>query len=532
MLTIIRAIICCVFSLLSYSAVAENAPPANQDVFKLHVQVFDANTVLLSWRIAPGYFLYHDRISLQPKDATQSVLKSPGLVLPAAETKVNAHGETIPIYRHKLLVPLAVQGLQPGEVLLQINSQGCSDEGYCYPPQTHSLLLRIDQSLKLTHAELITNTSSNPKEDTPLKGSLLTHPFQTHWLISLSLFFVLGLLLAFSPCMLPMLPVLSGIIAGQHQRSTRKAFSMSLFYVLGMAFSYALVGALIATIGQNLQVVMQSPWIIAAYSALFVFLAFALFKSYAFHLPASWHTALTKKSQAHATTGRYLGAALMGVLSTLILSPCVTAPLLGVLGYISRTGDIVLGSAALFCLGLGMGMPLLLLGTSLGRWLPRSGPWMHRINQLFALLLLGVAILLISRLIPSGTFSSTHSINSSNVLVTTKLSVVQRGLAVAKQAGKPVFLDFTADWCESCQHIERLIEHSPEIRAALKHLMHIKANVTRNDSDSRALSQRFAVIAPPTLIFYRGNGEELTEQRLVGDVSKKTLLNALQSLQP
>jgi thiol:disulfide interchange protein DsbD len=450
----------------------------------------------------PGYFLYHDRIQLT---GPHPIFKTPGLVLPAPDYKTNAQGKRTPIYRHQLIIPLNIQGLEPGEVLLKLKSQGCSDAGYCYPPQTHTLLIRIDSSLNLAAAELFTTTHS----------SLFTHPFQTHGFISLGIFFILGLLLAFSPCMLPMIPVLSGIIAGQQQLSTRKAWWLSFSYVLGMSGSYALIGALIATIGQNLQLIMQSPWIIGVYSLIFIVLAVALLNSYTFRLPTRWQTALVQTSQQHAT-GRYWGAALMGVFSTLILSPCVTAPLIGALSYISRSGNILLGTMALFTLGLGMGTPLLLIGTSLGKWLPKAGPWMHRVNQFFALLLLGVATLLMSRLIPT-----------PHTLAVTTLSQAKYALAQAAQQHQPAILDFYADWCESCQSIEARVRQSPAIQAALKHVVFIHANVTRNDAHSRALMHYFNVVAPPTLIFYHANG---SEYRLIGDSSTTTLLKAIESL--
>ena len=494
---------------------AQTPPPHAPQVFKLHLKVLDPNTALLSYQIKPGYFLYRERIRLVPADAQQSILSTPGLTLPPAETKLNAHGEPLAIYRHELHLPLHLQGLKPGEVLFQLHSQGCSDAGYCYPPQTHSLLLRIDQRLHLNAAELISAPAAN-------HSAPAYNPFQNHWLISLSVFFGLGLLLSFSPCMLPMIPVLSGIIAGQKQHSARQAFLLSLSYVLGMSCSYALVGALIATLGQNLQVMMQSPWVISLYALFFLLLAFCLFNAYPL-LPASWQSALSKTRATQAQRG-YLGVAFMGMLSTLILSPCVTAPLIGALAYISRTGDILLGSAALFSLGLGMGLPLLIIGTSLGQWLPRAGPWMQRINQFFALLLVAVALMLFARLIPH------RYATTAQVLTVTTLADNLRALKHAKLAGRAVFVDFYADWCESCQNIETQIERSPAIQRALKKIVLIRADVTRNDANSRALSAYFSVIAPPTLIFYNSQGDE--NQRLVGDVSTRALVHALETIQP
>jgi thiol:disulfide interchange protein DsbD len=336
--------------------------------------------------------------------------------------------------------------------------------------------------------------------------------------------------------------------------------------------------------GSNLQLVMQSPWAIASFSIIFILLALSMFEFYDLRLPSAWQTKLSKLSHSKAG-GYYLGAAIMGCLSTLILSPCVTAPLIGALGYIANTGDVARGSLALFFMGLGMGTPLLLIGTSAGKWVPKTGEWMHTIKAFFGLLLLAVAIQLLGRILPpvltmglwasllifTGIYSGalTHARSNQDkfrqgvgiitliygilILIGASqgshnplqplapqtsvaathptfntVSAVKQALLEAK--GKPVLVDFYADWCESCKQIEATTLKDPDVRQALDNIVMIKVDVTQNNSETRALLKDFDVVAPPTFIFYNRNGVELSQLRLVGEVSSKILMETLQRM--
>lgn len=305
-----------------------------------------------------------------------------------------------PVYRNHVTIPVGILGNKPGKALVNLHYQGCSDDGFCYAPETQAIQLTIDENLALTGASLDQGHNTQPAvaEETQSEG--ITKVFSSHnWLLILITFYGFGLLLSFTPCILPMVPVLSGIIVGHGKEiTTRKAFFLSLSYVLSMSITYSIIGAVVALLGSNLQVSMQSPWSVGVFSLIFLLLALSMFGFYEFKLPHSWQAKIHGSSNQRG--GHYLGAAIMGCLSTLILSPCVTAPLIGVLTYIAQTGNIVLGCLTLFVLGLGMGTPLLLIGTSAGKWLPETGSWMNTIKAFFGIIFIAVAIVLISRITP------------------------------------------------------------------------------------------------------------------------------------
>ncbi|MDX2346507.1 MAG: protein-disulfide reductase DsbD [Legionella sp.] len=551
-----------------------SAPPPTKDVFKFKIKRQDPNTFVLEWQIKPGYFLYQNRIQLT-KPNMQFIELTP-LKLPRAKTKVDGLGHTISIYRHQLRIPVNIIGLSSGEEILNLRYQGCADDGFCYPPELTAIKLTINTQLALTHVNLIAPAKIPPKTSLNLDLDLNNNAFSGHhWIITLLIFLGLGLLLSLTPCVLPMIPVLSGILVGHGKNlSTRKAFFLSLSYVLSMALTYAAIGAVIALMGHNLQVLLQSPWAIISFSIVFVLLALSMFDVYDLKLPTSWQSKLAGMSYKQSR-GHYVGAALMGCLSTLILSPCVTAPLIGALGFIAQTGNIALGAAALFFLGLGMGMPLLLIGASLGRFLPHAGNWMNLIKKIFGFMLLAVAIYLISRLLsafiimllwggllifaglsimrfirsigvilllygaliligaslgntnPLKPLTQQTSLNQHHALVVTNMRELKTALQTAHQKQQPVLLDFYADWCTSCKVIESTTLTHPDVLNALNHMQLIKIDLSANNQQSRALLHAFNVIAPPTFIFIDASGDEKKALRLVGDVSVSDLLNHL-----
>ncbi len=550
-------------------------PPPAHAVFKLQVKAYNPNTFFLEYDIKPGYFLYRDRLHLTQTNT--HFLDLTPLKFPDANTKIDGLGHTISIYRHKLRIPVHLIGLSPGETILNLRYQGCSDDGFCYPPENTSIKLTINTELALTQVALIAPPkikTATPNPNNTNQSAFAGH----HWIMTLFIFLGLGLLLSLTPCVLPMIPVLSGILVGHGKDlSTRKAFFLSLSYVLSMSLTYAAIGAVVALMGHNLQVLLQSPVALISFSLVFVLLALSMFDIYQLKLPASWQAKLAGMSYQQAG-GHYLGAALMGCLSTLILSPCVTAPLIGALGYIAQTGNIALGTAALFFLGLGMGVPLLLIGASLGRWLPHAGHWMNGIKKVFGLMLLAVAIYLISRLLPafiimllwagllifSGlVFVRTirslgiilllygililigASLGNTNPLkpltqqakahqihtkIVKNMHELETLLQAAQQKKQAVLLDFYADWCTSCQVIESKMLAHPQILEAIKQMQFIKVDLTANTHESRALLHEFNVIAPPTFIFIDASSHEREALRLVGDVSISNLLDHLKKL--
>ncbi len=383
-----------------------------------------------------------------------------------------------------------------------------------------------------------------------------------------------------------MIPVLSGIIVGHGSKlSTKKAFLLSLSYVLSMSITYSVIGAVIAFMGNNLQIAMQSPWAIGLFSVMFVLLALSMFNVYELRLPLSLQNKMANITRSQHG-GHYLSAAIMGCLSILILSPCVTAPLIGVLGYIAHEGNIGLGILSLFFLGLGMGTPLLLIGTSAGKLLPRAGKWMNEVKAFFGVVLLAVAIYLLERLLPAlltmalwacllifsgiylgalsraksrlekfnqgagfiliayglliligasqGHNNPLHPLQSEHIneqmpqssKVTTLTKTMQLLMDAAKQ-GKPVVVDFYADWCASCKVISSTVLRDQQVEKALEPFILLTIDLSANDADSHELLNYFNVVAPPAFLFFDSTGKELPALRMMGEISSDELIDHL-----
>ena len=390
-----------------------------EEAFQLDARVEDPHTLVLRWRIAPETYLYQEKIELVLEEAKGVQLG--GYELPAAEIKsdtVRPDGRIgdVAIYQDavELSVPLLRADEDATEVTLVAKYQGCAERGICYPPVTDRLRLALPPAVTtvaLTEpagADTDANAGANQDpaaatapERVSEQDQIAARLANTGIFGALAIFFVLGLLLSFTPCVFPMIPILSGIIAGQgDQITTRKAFFLSLAYVLAMALTYAIVGVIAGLFGANLQATFQNAWVLAAFAAIFVALSLSMFGFYDLQLPSSVQTKLTQLSNKQQG-GTLTGAAIMGVLSALIVGPCVAPPLMGALIFIGKTGDAVLGFFALLGLGLGMGAPLLAIGTSAGKLLPRAGGWMDAVKAVFGVLLLAVAVLLIERVLPA-----------------------------------------------------------------------------------------------------------------------------------
>ncbi len=571
------------------------APPKATEVFKLSTQLVDPNTFTLNWTIEKGFFLYKSRLKLSElPNSTVHLGKS---TLPVALKKTTVQGERYEVYRNQLTLTVPVIGDKPGESILKVNFQGCSDDGFCYPPQHSFVKLSVDKQLSLFQVSI----DSNDQFDTPsiLKRNqiIASSGFEklfsdSSWIIIMLSFYGFGLLLAFTPCVLPMVPVLSGIIVGHgHDLSTRKAFLLSLSYVLSMSITYSIIGAVFAIMGNNLQIIMQSGWAIGLFSLLFILLALSMFDFYELRLPLSWQNKLANITRSQSS-GHYLSASIMGCLSILILSPCVTAPLVGALSYIAQEGRVGLGIFSLFFLSLGMGTPLLLIGTSAGKYLPKAGQWMNEVKAFFGVLLLGVSIHLMSRLLPpvfsmmlwaslfifSGIYlGAFHNSNTKlgkfnqsagiillvyGVLIlvgasqghgdpllplkhekTTRLTDVSKKITVhslnelnaalmdAKNEGKAVMVDFYADWCASCKIMVNTTLRDPTVLAALRPFNVITVDLSANNGQTQTLLNQFNLVAPPVFLFFNKDGVELKNLRLVGEISSNRLLNNLINVQ-
>jgi thiol:disulfide interchange protein DsbD len=375
------------------------------------LDVKDANTIIARWEIADDYYLYRDKFHFRLVEPAGSALGEPGFT--PGKVKEDEFFGRVEVYYQRAEVTIPVErGASVGtDLSLEVGYQGCADAGLCYPPMTKTLLVSLPAAsdsgnvppvgsasadLNIQPGDTNQSSSRTISEQDRIAGTLAAG---TLW-ITVATFFGFGLLLSFTPCVLPMVPIISGIIAGQGPHvTTRRAFLLSLTFVLAMAAAYTAAGVAAGLTGANLQAVFQAPWILVSFSVLFVLLALSMFGVYELQLPANWQTRLALWSNRQRG-GTYLGVAAMGLLAALIVGPCVAAPLAGALIYIGQSGDAALGGMALFAMGLGMGAPILAIGASAGKLLPKSGAWMIKVKAAFGFLLLGVAIYMLERLIP------------------------------------------------------------------------------------------------------------------------------------
>lgn len=574
------AVMMCSIFLMGRAFAAEPLRP--DEAFQVTAATAAGNQVVTHWKLAAGYFVYVDKVkfTLEPAVPFEAAL-------PAPVDKRDPVRGIISVYAGDFQIPLQLQS-QVAAFKLTIAYQGCSQEGFCYPPEKKSFDLHFAGST-------LNNASSNLIVTNHSISSLMTDQYGVQTLLAyenrgllLLIFVGLGILMAFTPCVLPMLPILTGIIAGQKKHaSARKSFLLSSCYVLGMSVTYALAGMLAAVAGGSVQVLLQTPWVIIISSLIFVLLAFSLFEFYELPISRRWQNKVTSWSNRHEG-GTYIGVFFMGILSTLVVSPCVTAPLVGVLLYISRTGDIMLGGSALFMMGIGMGIPLVLLGMSAGHWLPKSGQWMHAITKSFGVIMLGMAIWLLGRILPmhimmalwglyligvalffslyltrvigkhhinhtlgfttglvgvlmilstmgvptlvnrwTGNIVAVDAVPSSEFAVVYNMNELSQQLAAAKAAGQPALVDFYADWCTSCVAMDRDVFDTKNVQAVLQSFKLIRVDLSQNTAEDQSLLHEFNVIAPPTVIFFNAAGQEVNTRRIVGEMNAGEFLNRI-----
>ncbi|MGL6558265.1 protein-disulfide reductase DsbD [Aeromonas dhakensis] len=528
------------------------------------------NRLLLRLRIADDHYLYRHRFSFQGENLT---FEEP--VLPAGtDHEDDFFGKTQVYYREvQIPVTLTEAGQQAS---LKISYQGCTD-GLCYPPTDKRIAVEpLVAEPPHDQVDAPTPAPASSQQD-QLAAALGNQGF---WL-SVAAFFALGLGLAFTPCVFPMYPILTGIIAGAgHRLSTRRAFLLSFVYVQGMAVTYTLLGLVVASAGLKFQAALQHPYVLIGLSVMFVLLALSMFGLYTLQLPSSLQTRLSGLSNRQQG-GSVLGVGIMGMISGLVCSPCTTAPLSGALIYVAQSGDLWLGGAALYALSLGMGLPLLLLGTSGGKLLPKAGAWMDVIKQLFGFALLAVPILLLSRLWSDQVATlawlgwglllcgylyhhnqhQQHSVGRSlrgfvlllamisAVVVGKDLLLPSQGASVAAQTetpafiriktlddlktqlaaarGKPVLLDLYADWCVACKEFEHKTFSDPAVRERFGQMVLLQADVTANDDADVELLNGLNVLGLPTLIFFDRAGNEVSGQRVTGFMGPAEFLGQL-----
>lgn len=568
--------------------------------FKLSARAVDARTVEVTYTIAPGYYLYRERLDFS---ATGATLAAP--VLPTGKTKFDeTFQKTVETYRDVLRIPVAVQQAGP-TFKLMVTNQGCADKGLCYPPQQRAIEVSLtgfggngttrvlgatEAATAATPAAAATPTFA--ADDAGIDGALRSGK---SWTV-VGVFFLAGILLSLTPCVLPMLPILSSIIVGHGTQVSRgRGLALAASYSFGMALVYTALGVAAGLAGEGLAAALQKPWVLSLFAAGLVALSLSMFGVYELQLPSAMTGRLSHASQ-RLPAGRFAGVFAMGGLSALIVSPCVAAPLAGALVYLSQTRDVWLGGTALFSLAAGMSVPLLLMGASAGALLPRAGGWMDEVKQVFGLLLLGVALWTVQSVLPPslvlaswGALALSAAVmlasrrtgegggwttrvwrraaaaslaivgvmqwvgaasggtdplqplarvggrlagNESAMLQRTSFKPVRSVAeleAALQTAGRPVMLDFYADWCVSCKEMERFTFVDPAVRKKLDGALVLQADVTANNGDDRELLKRFSLFGPPGTIFFDAQGREVPAARIAGFQDADRFLQTLQT---
>lgn len=563
-----------------------------EKAFRFSARVVDASNIEVRYQIADGYYLYRERFAFS---AEPDNVKLGAAQIPPGKLKQDEFFGEVQTHRGELKIIVPVAAASDGKFALTATSQGCADVGVCYVPMDSKVHLAMasgaviaagdgagsgarnaDPLSRLMAAADSGKSSASGAEDTRIAGL-----FQGSFWLLIASFFGFGLLLAFTPCVLPMIPILSGIIVGRGHRVTHlHGFLLSLAYVLGMAITYAIAGVAAGLSGAMLAAALQNPWVLGSFAVVFVILALSMFGFYELQLPTSLQTRLTEVSN-RVPGGHFAGDFAMGALSALIVGPCVAAPLAGALLYISQSRDAVLGGTALFAMALGMGVPLLAVGASAGTLLPKAGPWMDTVKRFFGALLIAVAIYLVSPLIPLavqmlawaallivtavflrvidplpqhahgfqrfskgvgviallagaayliGALSGAQDIfrplsglsggPAAPVVSETQFKRVNNSAeldaAIRAAAGKPLLLDFYADWCISCKEMERFTFSDAHVKQRLAGMVKVQADVTANNAEHQALLKRFRLFGPPGIVFFDKNGNEINGLRVIG----------------
>ncbi|WP_153111104.1 protein-disulfide reductase DsbD [Propionivibrio limicola] len=592
---IVRLFRCFLLLILCVGAkAADPLPPAL--AFKPSARAVDGRTVEVHFEIADGYYLYRDKFRFA---AVPPVVEFGAPVIPAGKEKLDETFGRVEVHHDSVTIRLPVERASSGTLplLLNVTSQGCAEVGVCYPPQTQAFGIELPDPVAAAVSRPVSPPVTSAGNDESGRIARLLGEAEI-WLVAAS-FFGFGLLLALTPCVFPMFPILSGIIAGARRHdealSHGRGFALASAYVLGMAVTYTLAGVAAGFSGQLLSSALQNAWVLGGMALVFVALALSMFGFYELQLPAFVQSRVSGEA-AHFKGGSLPGVAAMGALSALIVGPCVAAPLAGALLYIGQTGDALLGGLALFCLALGMGSPLLLIGLSAGTLLPKAGAWMEAVRKAFGVVLLAMAVWVVSPLLPLAVQMSAwalllilpavylHALDplpphaggwhrfwkgigvvmlcagvatlvgvlsgakdplqplaglraSAPDRVSPALSF-ERVRSVAEldarlqQPGAPVMLDFYADWCVSCKEMERFTFADPRVRAKLAGWRLLQADVTASSEADKALLARFRLYGPPGLIFFDRAGREIEGGRVVGYQDADEFLKTLAAVAP
>ncbi len=506
--------LCIAFAALTVHAASPDELLEPERAFRFSARALGTDALEVRFAIADGYYMYRERFKFESANAR---LGKPEL--PSGERKTDQFFGDTETYRKEVRIRVPVQAEAAAPVDLVVTSQGCADIGVCYVP------MESRAKIQLAASELAPQFSEGPRiVPNAARWSIYASDqdiaalFQGNFAFVIAGFFGFGLLLAFTPCVLPMIPILSGIIAGEGRGANKKrAFVLSLSYVLGMAVAYAAAGVAAVYSGSLIAASLQNAWVLAGFALVFVLLALSMFGLYELQLPGFLRQPL---SSAHSRLagGKLASVAGMGVFSAIIVSPCVAAPLAGALLYISQTRDVALGGSALFAMALGMGVPLLVIGVSEGALLPKAGRWMSAVKKFFGVLLLAVAVWIVSPLFLDGKGG-------------TKFVRVESVAALDAQLvapGKPVMLDFYADWCVSCREMEAFTFTDVRVKAKLDRMLLLQADVTANSAEDKALLKRFSLFGPPGIIFFDTRGQEIRGLRVIGYQNAERFLKSLE----
>ncbi len=541
--------------------------------------------LMLDWQVRDGYYLYQERLSVAGEKVSLGELQMEDGTPHKDEFFGDVH-----IYTTPLFVNVPLDEWQEGARVI-VQYQGCAKAGFCYPPETRVIPIiaftssnsdsttatKAEQAPTATPPAAQSSTSGDTSSAPVTQQDSLAANLADNWWTPL-LFLALGVGLAFTPCVLPMYPILTSIVLGSGKLNQRRALGLSFVYVQGMALTYTLLGLVVASAGMQFQAAMQHPYVLIGLSVLFIALALSMFGLYSLQLPSSvqtWLNNLSNKQQGGSSAGVFA----MGAISGLVCSPCTTAPLSGALLYVAQSGDLLTGGIALYALAMGMGIPLILVAVFGNKLLPKAGGWMDRVKTLFGFILLAAPIFLLERIMPEmwstilwsslgiAAFGWLYHIKNSlefggwkqsavgiiavlgllasaqpilnywfgNSTTQTQQATVsfthianvaelEEQLALAKAAGKPVMLDFYADWCVACKEFEKYTFHDPSVEAKLQDFVLLQADVTKNQVQDIELLKHMSVLGLPTIEFWDASGEHVSNARLTGFMQAEPFL--------
>jgi thiol:disulfide interchange protein DsbD len=520
---------------------------APEQAFQVSAEYQSSQEIVLQVKPAKGYYIYRESIKFKiVKNNSDLSLGAPQL--PKGKIKFDENfGKELETYPKdfSILLPL-VNNKNNSGMLLSMELQGCADKGICYPPMELRFTLSGLQSIVngVLYEEGTEVEAGAPKKlgladlwSARDDAGMLTGMLQNiSPMILLGSFFILGLAMALTPCVLPMLPIMSSVIFGSKNNKHRdisklRSSVLALSYVLGMAIMYSVAGMITAALGANIQAWLQNPWVLSIFALMLLVLAASLFGFYELRLPQSLHNKIDRIA-GKQEGGSVVGAFMLGAISTLIASPCVTAPLAGVLAFIAQTGSIPLGGVLLFVMALGMGLPLMLLAIGAKGIIPKAGAWMTVVQKIFGVMLIALAVWVAMPIFTSSKTSSNetmHRLESGIVFQrVSSLAQLEDKLKDARQKGQPVLLDFYADWCVTCKEMELLTFSDEKVKAALSAYQLIQVDVTKNTVEHQRILKQYALFGPPAILFFDANGEEKVSKRVIGFMKAERFLERLQ----